>query len=251
MRKSFEALRQKHFFELNLARGTQTYSQSLVPLIKDWQKERGLGADGIIGPEQSQKQQIARVRRKSIRSNWHWSACAGYRTNMALNMSFINQPAYRVDHYEDNERTLSMRVVIGKRSNQTNFFHDEIETVVYNPYWGVPQSILVNEMLPKLRRNPSYLDNNGYEVTTASGKRLSSTQVNWSQFEGRVPLNVRQKPGARNALGELKILFPNFKHAIYMHDTPAKTCSHVQPAHLAMVVCVLRTRVQWPEPFWG
>lgn len=221
-KKASPSFREKHFFELNLARGTQTYSPSLVPLIKDWQKERGLGADGVIGPrtiakttDRSRAGEITKVKLALERMRW-------LPDQYGSKHVFINQPAYRVDHYENDERTLSMRVVIGKKSNQTNFFYDEIETVVYNPYWGVPQSILVNEMLPKLRRNPSYLDNNGYEVTTTSGKRLSSSQVNWSQFGNRVPLNVRQKPGARNALGELKILFPN-KHAIYMHDTPAKS----------------------------
>ena len=60
-----------------------------------------------------------------------------------------------------------MRVVVGRPSNQTSFFYDEIEQVDYNPYWGVPQSIIVNEMLPRLRSDPGYLDRAGYEVTDA------------------------------------------------------------------------------------
>jgi murein L,D-transpeptidase YcbB/YkuD len=114
-----------------------------------------------------------------------------------------------------------MRVVVGKKSNQTSFFYDEIEQIDYNPYWGVPQSIIVNEMLPKLYRDPAYLDRAGYEVTDARGRRISSSAINWGQYGGKVPFNVRQRPGSSNALGELKILFPN-KHAIYMHDTPSK-----------------------------
>ncbi len=58
-----------------------------------------------------------------------------------------------------------MRVVVGSKSNQTYFFQDQIETVEFNPYWGVPKSIIVNEMLPKLRADPSYLDRLGYEVS--------------------------------------------------------------------------------------
>jgi murein L,D-transpeptidase YcbB/YkuD len=100
---------------------------------------------------------------------------------------------------------------------------DKIETVEFNPYWGVPRSIIVNEMLPKLYADPSYLDRLGYEVSTASGRKVSSSSVDWYNVGANgAPINVRQRPGARNALGSVKILFPN-KHAIYMHDTPAKS----------------------------
>ncbi len=112
-------------------------------------------------------------------------------------------------------------MVIGKVTNQTSFFYDEIKQVDYNPYWGVPQSIIVNEMLPRLRNDPGYLDRSGYEVTDAQGRRVSSSAIDWSQYGSKVPFNVRQAPSEANALGELKILFPN-KHAIYMHDTPQK-----------------------------
>jgi len=137
---------------------------------------------------------------------------------------FINQPAYRARYIESGEEKLSMRSIVGKKSNQTSFFYDSIERVEYNPYWGVPQSIIVNEMLPKLRANASYLDANGYELTNLKGTKISSASVDWSTMggNGRVPLNVRQYPGKKNALGELKIMFPN-KHAIYMHDTPSRS----------------------------
>ena len=98
---------------------------------------------------------------------------------------------------------------------------DEIEQVDYNPYWGVPQSILVNEMLPRLRRDPGYLDRAGYEVSDSKGRRIPSSAVNWGAYGSKIPFDVRQSPSEANALGELKILFPN-KNAIYMHDTPQK-----------------------------
>ena len=135
---------------------------------------------------------------------------------------FINQPAYTATYMNAGRAQLSMRAIVGKKSNQTSFFMDRIETVEYNPYWGVPRSIIVNEMLPELLNDPSYLDRLGYEVTTASGELVSSAWVDWySVGANEAPINVRQPPGPKNALGELKILFPN-KHAIYMHDTPAR-----------------------------
>ncbi|HSM19454.1 MAG TPA: L,D-transpeptidase family protein, partial [Hyphomicrobiales bacterium] len=135
---------------------------------------------------------------------------------------FINEPAFQATYSETGKEPLSMRVVVGKKENQTYFFADKVEKVEYNPYWGVPESIIINEMVPKLYRDPSYLDRLGYEVTTQSGRRVSSRSVDWYGVASRrVPINVRQPPGRKNALGLVKIMFPN-KHSIYMHDTPAK-----------------------------
>src|SRR5690606_23222834 len=92
---------------------------------------------------------------------------------------FINQASFMAQYFENDEEKLAMRVVVGKPSNQTSFFYDEIERVEFHPYWGVPSSILVNEMLPRLRRDPGYLDRAGYEVVDAKGKRVPSSSVNW------------------------------------------------------------------------
>ncbi|MEO0329840.1 MAG: L,D-transpeptidase family protein, partial [Pseudomonadota bacterium] len=134
---------------------------------------------------------------------------------------------YRARYIEAGSEALSMRVVVGKKSNQTNFFYDEIEHIVYNPYWGVPRSIIVNEFLPKSLGNPGYLDQRGYEVTTFGGKRISSSSINWGEVGAHPKFAVRQPPGKKNALGELKIMFPN-KHSIYMHDTPSKSLFNKQ-----------------------
>jgi L,D-transpeptidase YcbB len=100
-------------------------------------------------------------------------------------------------------------------------FSDEMETVVINPYWGVPQSIIRYEMMPYLARDRGYLDREGYEVVNAKGKVVSSRSVNWWAYGSKIPFGVRQPPGDDNALGRIKFLFPN-AHDIYMHDTPTK-----------------------------
>jgi murein L,D-transpeptidase YcbB/YkuD len=134
----------------------------------------------------------------------------------------LNQPAFEVIYVDGQVERLTMRAIIGKASAQTYFFTDHIKSVEYNPYWNVPRSIVVNEMLPHLYRNPLYLDRLGYEVTNARGREVSSSEVDWSGVaRDTVAVDVRQPPGRENALGRLKIQFPN-KHAIYMHDTPNK-----------------------------
>lgn len=131
---------------------------------------------------------------------------------------FINQPAYMAYYNENDATVLSMKAVIGQQDHQTNFFEGSIKTVEFNPDWGVPQSIIHNEMLPHLKRDPAYLDKEGY-VVSVKGKQMPSAKVDWSQPLENI--SVVQPPGPDNALGQLKILFPN-AHAIYMHDTPAR-----------------------------
>ena len=220
-RKATPDFATKHSVLLALSREKEDYTPDLVPLIKDAQEEHGLKGDGVIGPRTvqaltgvSRSDRIAKVKVALEQLRWLPSDLGARRV-------FINQPAFTATYFEDNAEKLSMRVVIGRPSNQTSFFQDVIEQIDYNPYWGVPQSIIVNEMLPRLRGDPGYLDRAGYEVTDAKGKRVPSSAINWGQFGGKVPYSVRQSPSEANALGELKILFPN-KHAIYMHDTPQK-----------------------------
>lgn len=201
--------------------GSETYGEELVPVIKAAQTKAGLKADGVVGPltvnalaGTSKADRIEKVLVALEQLRWLPHELGGTRV-------FINQPAFTAQFFEDDVEQLNMRTVVGKPSNQTSFFYDEIEQIDYNPYWGVPQSIIVNEMLPRLRNDPGYLDRAGYEVTDAKGRRISSSAVNWWAYGSKVPYSIRQTPSEANALGELKILFPN-KHAIYMHDTPQK-----------------------------
>ena len=202
--------------------GSETYDQELVPLVEAAQKKAGLAGDGVIGPRTvaalagtSKADRLAKVRYALEELRWLPSDLGSPRV-------FINQPAFTASYVEGGEEKLKTRAVIGKVTNQTSFFYDEIEQVDFHPYWGVPESIIVNEMLPRLRSDPGYLDRAGYEVTDSRGKRVASASIDWAVYGAKVPYSVRQAPSEANALGELKILFPN-KHAIYMHDTPQKS----------------------------
>lgn len=212
----------EHGRAIMAARKSDTYTQELVPVVKAIQKARGLNPDGIIGPRTvaaispvSKADRMEKIRLALERLRW-------LPHDLGARRVFINQPEFMVRYYEQDSVKLSMRVVVGKKSNQTSFFYDEIERVEFNPYWGVPRSIIVNEMLPRLVNDPGYLDRAGYEVTDSKGRRIPSSTIDWGAHGANIPYNVRQTPGEANALGELKIMFPN-KHAIYMHDTPSKS----------------------------
>jgi murein L,D-transpeptidase YcbB/YkuD len=200
----------------------EEYVAPLVALVRDFQREHGLHPDGIIGPKTLRAVNDAGPKAKVKKLELALERLRWLPVELGSRHVFLNQPAFRVAYYAGGRETVAMRAIIGKASNQTYFFADKIEAVEYNPYWNVPRSIIVNEMIPKLYRDPSYLDRLGYEVIASSGRKVSSSSVDWSAVaENKRSINVRQAPGKQNALGQLKIEFPN-KHAIYMHDTPDK-----------------------------
>jgi murein L,D-transpeptidase YcbB/YkuD len=133
----------------------------------------------------------------------------------------VNQAAFELRLVDRNKIAWSTKVIVGKPGTQTFVFSDQMETVVINPYWGVPMSIIRHEMMPYLARDRGYLDKEGFEVVNARGKVVSSRSVNWWAYGSKIPFGVRQPPGDDNALGRIKFLFPN-AHDIYMHDTPTK-----------------------------
>ena len=198
---------------------TPDYTPELVSLVEAFQKEKGLTADGVIGQSTVRamvgENSDAKLKKLTIAmEQLRWLP-----DQLGPRYVFINQPAFMVYYYNDNKEQLSMRAVVGAKGHQTNFFENQIQTVEFNPYWGVPQSIIINEMLPKLRADPNYLDKTGYQVEV-NGRAVASSSVDWYGSTNNIA--VRQPPSSDNALGELKILFPN-SHAIYMHDTPSKS----------------------------
>jgi L,D-transpeptidase YcbB len=112
----------------------------------------------------------------------------------------VTIPFFDLRVYEDGDEVLRMPVVVGKKDWPTPTFHDELEYVIINPDWGIPDKIAKQEYWPSARRNPKWLANQGI---TANGTSL------------------RQKPGPRNPLGRIKFVMPN-SHDVYLHDTPEK-----------------------------
>lgn len=214
-----ERLKAVHAATLAAYAGSPDYTPELADLVKGFQQEAGLKPDGFIGNAtvralvgESSGAKIEKVIVAMEQARW-------LPDDLGRRHVFINQPAFTATYVDGGRPQFTMRTVVGAKATQTYFFQDEIETVEVNPYWGVPQSIIINEMLPKLRSDPSYLDRMGYQVAV-NGKAVPSSAVNW--YGSTNGVSVRQPPSSDNALGELKILFPN-SHAIYMHDTPSKS----------------------------
>jgi L,D-transpeptidase YcbB len=131
-----------------------------------------------------------------------------------------NIPEFMTRLYRSGKLVHAERIVTGKSDTQTPIFSDEFELVVFKPFWNVPESIKWKELQPELQRNPGALDKVGLKAAI-NGKEIDPRAVNWSTTDLR-SFHVYQPPGAANALGQVKFLFPN-KHDVYMHDTPSKS----------------------------
>ena len=132
----------------------------------------------------------------------------------------VNIPEYKLHVFENQKLIWETNVVVGKAANQTSIFKGNISSIVLNPYWNIPNSIINNEILPSVKKNRSYLRRNNMEVLSGNTV-VNSNSINWNKYEKNVPYTIRQKPGLSNSLGKMKFLFPN-SFSIYLHDTPSK-----------------------------
>ncbi|MCG6115352.1 MAG: L,D-transpeptidase family protein [Mesorhizobium sp.] len=200
-------------------RDSDVYASELEPVIRAAQAARNLQVDGVIGPQTARALAGDSVASRIEKVNLALERLRWLPSDLTERFVFLNAPSYRAQYFEDGVEKLNMRAIYGNTSRQTYFFKDRVSYVEFHPFWGVPRSILVNTYLSRLIDDPGYLDRSGFEVTNRNGQRVSSSSIDWGRYGANIPYDVRQTPGPRNALGELKIMFPN-RHAIYMHDTP-------------------------------
>jgi L,D-transpeptidase YcbB len=137
----------------------------------------------------------------------------------------VNVPDYRLHAYDRRRQVFEQRVIVGEEyRNATPVFADSMTSLVFRPEWNVPSSILVNEMLPKLREDIYDLARQDLEVVDTEGDSLvrDPSSIDWDDVDSSdLRYRVRQKPGPSNSLGLLKFMFPN-RFNIYLHDTPAR-----------------------------
>lgn len=133
---------------------------------------------------------------------------------------WVNVPEYLIRVVRDGKVVHTERVVVGKLDTQTPIFSDEMEQVIFHPFWGVPDSIKTGEILPSLRGSGAVLAKHNLRIQSG-GRDIDPKSVDWSKTDIR-KFHVYQPPGGDNVLGVVKFRFPN-KHDVYMHDTPSKS----------------------------
>jgi L,D-transpeptidase YcbB len=189
--------------------------------IRQFQRQAGIKVTGALGPQTVLALNNAGTGGSIDKLLDNMERIRWLPRDLGERYVIVNQAAFDAKVMKDGKPEWTTRVIVGKPNTQTAVFNDEMEMVVFNPSWGVPPSIIANEYLPKLRRDPGYLDKLGFKVVTQQGKVVSSRSVSWDSYGSKIPYGIQQPPGAKNALGELKFLFPN-AHDIYMHDTPSR-----------------------------
>jgi len=203
---------------------SRLYDATLEAALIRFQELNGLEPDGIVGPNtraalNATPRDRVRAIRDTLRRMRAMTPPAGERYVL------VNIPAFELRLIEGAGEVFRTRVIVGARRWPSPEVESAIDRVVFNPYWTVPRSIARNEILPKLRNDPSYVVERGIRVFTGWGPDAAQVDpyaVDWDAAAvAGMPYMLRQDPGPRNALGRVKFLFPN-PYSVYLHDTPSR-----------------------------
>jgi murein L,D-transpeptidase YcbB/YkuD len=198
------------------------FDPQLVDATKRFQQRHLLPEDGIIGPDtlsaliQPVQQKIDQIRANLERMRWLLGDLQG-------DYLLVDIAGYKLFLVQDDVVTWSSPIQVGKPYRQTPVLTSRITYLEWNPGWVVPPTIATEDVVPAIKRDPSYLQRHHMDLFTFGGKPVDPASVNWNHYPERpLPFMIRQRPGPWNALGTVKFIFPN-KHLVYLHDTPDKT----------------------------
>lgn len=198
------------------------YDRALVQGVKNFQERHGITVDGIVGPGTLEKLNIP-VREKIEKIQFSLNAWKNLPVDLSGKYIMVNVPEYRLRAFEQNQKVLEMKVIVGAEYNgrATPLFHDRMEHLIFSPYWNIPTSIAANEIIPKARGNRSYLPDNHYVISNTYGPGGKNYDPYTTDLDRVVSgdLLLKEEPNPGNALGLVKFMFPN-QYAVYLHGTP-------------------------------
>lgn len=234
------------------------YDADLEQAVIKFQRDNGLLDDGVIGYRTVDAMNVSiEDRICQIRVNLD--------RLRALSNIFdekrrvvVNIPAFWLETYENGELVLDMKVIDGMPKRKTPTLSSEIDHLIFAPKWYVPDTILFEDKLPHIRKDPSYLRRHGMKVYEKGGGEVDPESIDWTQFQSKqIPYRVVQGSGDLNALGHVKFKFPN-RYDVYLHDTPDKRlfknaqrsfssgCIRIEkPVELAQLL--LKDKPEWNE----
>ncbi|HUW73179.1 MAG TPA: L,D-transpeptidase family protein [Methyloceanibacter sp.] len=210
------------------------YDEAVLKAVKQFQADHNTAPDGVVGPGTRRVLNQPHLRNVGSPSQinaillnmerWRWLP-----HDQGSFYVQVNIPEFMLRVYKDGEVFHTTRVVVGKPDKQTPIFANEMQTVVFGPYWNVPTSIKVEEIRPYVRPDGGWFGGGGWNTTVFQrhdlrikygGREVDPNSLDWNRVDIR-NLHLYQPPGPRNVLGRVKFVFPN-KHDVYMHDTPQK-----------------------------
>ncbi len=200
------------------------FEGELIGALKRFQERHGLTPDGVLGPKTLQQLNVPPEQRAEqialTLERLRWTPL-----RQAARMVVVNVPEFVLRAYEVNDEKikvkLTMKVIVGKAlDTRTPLFDEEMRFIEFSPYWNIPPSIARQETVPKLRADPGYLARQDMEFVTASGQVVTSMAPDHLDAVLSGSWRIRQRPGPKNALGDIKFVFPNNDN-IYLHHTPS------------------------------
>jgi murein L,D-transpeptidase YcbB/YkuD len=238
----------------------QVYDGALVAAVKHFQIRHGLDPSGRLDADTVKQLNVplsARLEQLRLTlERWRWAPHEFPRPPIIVNI-----PEFVLRGWDDKSHTgFESRVVVGKAyHHKTPVFANMMRYVIFRPYWDVPPSIQKSEIVPKLQKDPGYLVKQDLEVYNNKGEVVAASTVSPDVLQqlraGR--LQVRQRPGPKNALGLAKFLFPN-EYNVYLHSTPSTElfsrsrrdfshgCVRVQDI-VGLAQWVLRDKPEWTK----
>lgn len=194
------------------------FDEGLAAAVVAFQARHALATDGVVGARTLEalnvpvQGRIDQLRLSLERVRW----LSG---DVPDTYVVVNIAGARVGFVRERRLVWTSRVVVGRTARQTPVFRGLMTYVELNPTWTIPPTILRADVLPILRRDPAYLLRQNITVIDRAGRVVDPLSVDW-RTAGVGSYTLRQEPGPANALGRIKLMFPN-RHAVYLHDTPA------------------------------
>ncbi|WP_199092932.1 L,D-transpeptidase family protein [Bosea sp. ASV33] len=197
-----------------------TYDANVTEAVKRFQRRHGLSDLGTVGrltlkamntPVESRLNQLTATLER-LKGN-------GF--NFASRYVVVNIPGASVEAVENGTVAQRHLAIVGRPDRPSPVIQANISSVNLNPYWTVPMSIVKADIIPHMRKDPSFIAKSNMKLLGAENKEIDPASVNWATLKSPY-FYVRQEPGPTNSLGQLKIDMPN-SDAVYMHDTPKKT----------------------------
>jgi murein L,D-transpeptidase YcbB/YkuD len=134
----------------------------------------------------------------------------------------VNIPSATMRVFSGADQTLQMKVIVGKKENQTRTLLSKVDQLTINPYWFITRRMATEELLPKIKKNHQFLEDNQIRVLDSKYHILDAQSIDWASLsKNNFPYILRQNSGENNALGALKFHFNN-PFSLYLHDTDSK-----------------------------
>lgn len=196
------------------------FDQETQDAVRVFQVRHGLVDDGVVGPRTFEALNVSveeRIRQIELNlERWRWMPKSFGKRHIRVNVA-----DFSLEVMEDGDPVMQMPVIVGTQYRKTPVFSSRMTYLEFAPYWTVPPTILREDKLPKIKRNPDYLEEKHFKIISRKDRSVTidPLEIKWATVRASsFPGLLRMEPGPWNPLGRVKFMFPN-RFNVYLHDT--------------------------------